>query len=60
MEEANDRVANRTYSDEAALNYAVQHAYYVAQRFYGQVKALIIDKTCSAKSETERLIGIFA
>ena len=40
LEEAHDRAANGTYSDEAALSYAVQLAYYAAQRFYTTVVEL--------------------
>ena len=40
LEEAHDRVANRTYNDEAALSYAVQLAYYAAQRYYTMVLEL--------------------
>ncbi len=40
LEEAHDRAANRTYNDEAALSYAVQLAYYAAQRYYTTVLEL--------------------
>ena len=34
LEQAHDRAANKTYNDEAALSYAVQYAYYAAQKYY--------------------------
>jgi hypothetical protein len=34
LEKAHDRAANKTYNDEAALSYAVQYAYYAAQKYY--------------------------
>ena len=40
LEAAHDRAANRTYNDEAALSYAVQYAYYAAQRYYTTVLEL--------------------
>lgn len=40
LEEAHDRAANATYNDEAALSYAVQLAYYAAQRYYTTVLEL--------------------
>jgi hypothetical protein len=40
LEEAHDRAANRTYNDEAALSYAVQLAYYAAQKYYTEVLEL--------------------
>ena len=40
LEEAHDHTANRTYNDEAALNYAVQLAYYAAQLWYTTVVEL--------------------
>ena len=40
LEEAHDRAANMTYHGEAALSYAVQLAYYAAQRYYTTVLEL--------------------
>ena len=40
LEDAHDRAANRTYNDEATLSYAVQLAYYAAQRYYTTVLEL--------------------
>ncbi len=40
LEEAHDRAANRTYHDEAALSYAVQLAYYAAQKYYKTILEL--------------------
>ena len=40
LEEAHDRAGNITYHDEAALSYAVQLAYYAAQRYYTTVLEL--------------------
>lgn len=34
LEKAHDRAGNKTYNDEAALSYAVQYAYYAAQKYY--------------------------
>ncbi len=34
LEEAHNTAANKTYNDEAALSYAVQLAYYAAQKYY--------------------------
>ena len=34
LEEAHDRVSNMNYNSEAALSYAVQYAYYSAQKYY--------------------------
>lgn len=34
LEQAHDRAANRTYNNEAALSYAIQLAYYAAQKYY--------------------------
>ena len=34
LEDAHNQAANKTYHDEAALSYAVQYAYYAAQKYY--------------------------
>ena len=34
IERAHDKAANKTYNDEAALSYAIQMAYYAAQKYY--------------------------
>jgi hypothetical protein len=34
LEAAHNRVENRTYNDEAALAYAIQYAYYTAEKYY--------------------------
>ena len=34
LEKAHDKAANKTYNDETALSYAVQYAYYAAQKYY--------------------------
>ena len=34
LERSHDKAANKTYNDEAALSYAVQMAYYAAQKYY--------------------------
>ena len=34
LEDAHDKAGNRTYNDEAALSYAIQLAYYAAQKYY--------------------------
>lgn len=34
LEKAHNRAANKTYNDEAALSYAIQYAYYAAQKYY--------------------------
>ena len=34
LEKAHDRAGNKTYNDETALSYAVQYAYYAAQKYY--------------------------
>lgn len=34
LEKAHDKAANKTYNDEAALSYAIQMAYYAAQKYY--------------------------
>jgi hypothetical protein len=40
LEAAHDRAANKTYNDEAALSYAIQLAYYAAQKFYTTILEL--------------------
>lgn len=40
LEKAHDRAGNRTYNDEAALSYAVQYAYYAAQKYYTAIVEL--------------------
>ena len=40
MERAHDLAGNRTYNDESALSYAVQYAYYAAQRYYTTILEL--------------------
>ena len=40
LEQAHDQAGNRTYNDEAALSYAVQLAYYAAQRYYTTIVEL--------------------
>ncbi len=40
LEGMHDRADNKTYNDEAALSYAVQLAYYAAQRYYTTVLEL--------------------
>ena len=40
LEEAHNRAGNRTYHDEAALSYAVQLAYYAAQKYYTTILEL--------------------
>lgn len=34
LEKAHNRASNKTYNDESALSYAVQYAYYAAQKYY--------------------------
>ena len=34
LEKAHNRAANTTYNNEAALSYAIQYAYYAAQKYY--------------------------
>ncbi len=34
LEKAHDRAGNKTYNDETALSYAIQLAYYAAQKYY--------------------------
>lgn len=40
LEKAHDRTGNKTYNDEAALSYAVQYAYYAAQKYYTTILEL--------------------
>ncbi len=40
MERAHDLAGNKTYNDESALSYAVQYAYYAAQRYYTTILEL--------------------
>lgn len=40
LEAAHDRAANKTYNDEAALSYAIQLAYYAAQKYYTTILEL--------------------
>ena len=40
LEVAHDRTSNKTYNGEAALSYAVQYAYYAAQKYYTEVVEL--------------------
>ena len=40
LEAAHDKAGNRTYHDEAALSYAVQLAYYAAQKYYTTILEL--------------------
>ena len=40
LEKAHDKAGNKTYSDEAALSYAVQYAYYAAQKYYTAILEL--------------------
>jgi hypothetical protein len=40
LEKAHDRAGNRTYNDEAALSYAIQYAYYAAQKYYTTILEL--------------------
>ena len=40
LEEAHNQAANQTYHDEAALSYAVQMAYYAAQKYYTTILEL--------------------
>ena len=40
LEEAHDRAGNRTYNNEAAFSYAVQLAYYAAQKYYTTILEL--------------------
>ena len=40
MEEAHNQAGNKTYNDEAALSYAIQLAYYAAQKYYTTILEL--------------------
>ena len=40
MEEAHNQAGNKTYNDEAALSYAVQLAYFTAERYYTAILEL--------------------
>jgi hypothetical protein len=40
LEEVHNRAGNKTYNDEAALSYAVQLAYFTAQRYYTTILEL--------------------
>ncbi|SFQ25353.1 PD-(D/E)XK nuclease superfamily protein [Butyrivibrio proteoclasticus] len=40
LEQAHDRAGNKTYNDEAALSYAIQYAYYAAQKYYTTILEL--------------------
>lgn len=40
LEEFHNRAGNKTYNDEAALNYSVQLAYYAAQKYYTTILEL--------------------
>ncbi len=40
LERAHDHAGNKTYNDEAALSYAIQYAYYAAQRYYTTILEL--------------------
>ena len=40
LEKSHNRVSNKTYNDEAALSYAIQYAYYAAQRYYTTILEL--------------------
>jgi predicted negative regulator of RcsB-dependent stress response len=40
LEEAHNRAGNKTYNDEAALSYAIQYAYYAAQKYYTTILEL--------------------
>ena len=40
LEEAHNRAGNKTYNDEAALSYAVQLAFYAAQKYYTTILEL--------------------
>ena len=37
LEAAHDRAGNKTYNHEAALSYAIQYAYYAAQKYYTMI-----------------------
>lgn len=40
LEKAHNKVENKTYNDETALSYAVQYAYYAAQKYYTTILEL--------------------
>jgi hypothetical protein len=40
LEEAHNQAGNKTYNDEAALSYAIQYAYYAAQKYYTTILEL--------------------
>ena len=40
LEDAHNRAGNKTYHDEAALSYAIQLAYYAAQKYYTTILEL--------------------
>ena len=40
LEAAHNRAGNKTYNDEAALSYAIQYAYYAAQKYYTTILEL--------------------
>ena len=40
LEKAHDLAGNKTFNDEAALSYAVQYAYYAAQKYYTTILEL--------------------
>ena len=40
LEDFHDRTENKTYNNEAALSYAVQYAYYAAQKYYTTIQEL--------------------
>ena len=40
LEKAHNKAGNKTYNDEAALSYAVQYAYYSAQKYYTTILEL--------------------
>ena len=40
LEQAHDCAGNKTYNDEAALSYAIQYAYYAAQKYYTTILEL--------------------
>ena len=40
IEKAHDLAGNKTYNDEAALSYAIQYAYYAAERYYTTILEL--------------------
>ncbi len=40
LEDFHDRTENKTYNSEAALSYAVQYAYYAAQKYYTTIQEL--------------------